>query len=280
LWLRHIIRDRGATPSVAEAMLCGLLILLMTFFASLRMVPPKVYGDFVRMVTVTQVGLIAAPVAIMTVCLARSPRHTLLLAMPRVWTLPGALLLAVALHPLVVLLAQGIEATYPISEDTLRTLDKLSSTMQAAELWQILLVVAVLPAICEELAFRGFILSGLRHLGSPGAAVAISSVLFGLTHGMLQQSLSAIAVGFVMGYLALQTRSLLPCAIFHFTHNSMSVIASRQVPQLLDQPSWLAWLMHPTGSQVVPFGYNWPIIALGAVASLAILLAFRNASRD
>lgn len=276
LWLRHIVRDRGATPSIADAMLCGLLILLVTFFASLRMVPPKVYADFVRMVALTQVGLIAAPVVIMTLCLARSPRHTLLLAMPRVWKLPGAVLLAVTLHPLVVLLAQGIEATYPISEDTLRALERLSSTLQTAELWQILLVVAVLPAICEELAFRGFILSGLRHIGSPWAAVAISSVLFGLTHGLLQQSLAAMAVGFVMGYLALQTRSLLPCVIFHFTHNSLSVIASRQLPQLLDQQSSLAWLIHPTGSQVVPFAYNWPIIALAAVASAAILLAFRN----
>jgi sodium transport system permease protein len=279
LWLRHIIRERGATPSVAEALLCGLLILLVTFFASLRMVPPKVYGDFVRMVAVTQLGLIAAPALIMTVFLARSPRHTLLLAMPRAWTLPAAMLLAVALHPLVVLLAQGIEATYPINEETLRALERLSGTLQSAPLWQILLVVALLPAICEELAFRGFILSGLRHIGNPGAAIAISSLLFGLTHGMLQQSLAAIAVGFVMGYLALQTRSLLPCMIFHLTHNSLSVIASRQVPQLLDQPSWLAWLMHPTGSQVVPFGYNGPVLALGAVASVGILLAFRNASR-
>jgi sodium transport system permease protein len=257
-----------------------MLILLATFFASLRMVPPEVYGDFVRMVAVTQLGLVAAPALIMTVCLARSLRHTLLLTMPRVWMVPAALLLAVALHPLVVLLAQGIEATYPISAETLRTLERLSGTMQGMPLWLILLVVAGFPAICEELAFRGFILSGLRHIGSPWAAVAISSVLFGLTHGLLQQSLAAIAVGFVLGYLALQTRSLLPCAVFHFTHNSMSVIVSHQASQLLDQPSWLTWLMHPTGSQVVPFGYNWPVVVLSAVASLAILLAFRNANRD
>jgi len=280
LWLRHIVRDRGATPSVAEAMLCGLLILLATFFASLRAIPPQTYGDFARMVGVTQIGLIAAPVLIMTASLARSPRHTLLLTMPRMWMLPAALLLAIVLHPVVVLLAQGIEATYPISEDTLRTLERLSGAMQSAQLWQILLVVALLPAICEELAFRGFILSGLRHIGSPSAAIVISSVLFGLTHGLLQQSLSAIAVGLVMGYLALQTRSLLPSAVFHFTHNSLSVIAGRQVPQLLDQSSWVGWLMHPTGSQVVPFGYHWPVIALGAVASLAILMAFRRQAEN
>jgi sodium transport system permease protein len=275
-----MIRDRGETPSVAEALMCGLIILLATFFAGLRPVRLEVWNDFVRMVATTQFGLVAVPALIMTAFLARSPRQTLLLKMPRLWTLPAALLLAVALHPLAVTLARGIEATYPMSEDMLRQLNGLTQVVQQAELWQLLLVVALTPAVCEELAFRGFILSGLRHLGNPWAAVAISSLLFGLTHGMLQQSLSAVAIGFVVGYLALQTRSLLPCAIFHFTHNSLSVIASRHVPQLWEQGSWLGWLIHPTGSQVVSFGYNWPVIALGAVASLAILLALRNASRD
>jgi len=80
----------------------------------------------------------------------------------------------------------------------------------------------------------------------------------------------------VMGYLALQTQSLLPSAVFHFTHNSLSVIAGRQASQLLDDSSWLRWLMHPTKSEVLPFGYHWPVIVLGAAASLAILLAFRR----
>jgi sodium transport system permease protein len=276
LWVRHIIRDRGATPSLAEALLCGLLILLMTFFVSLRAAPPRVWADFVQAVAATQLGLVAAPALIMTLVLARRPRQTLLLNLPRLWMLPAALLLAVCLHPLVVLLAQGIDATYPMSEETLRALEGLSAVVQGTPLWQVLLVVALLPAICEELAFRGFILSGLRHVGNSWA-IAISSVLFGLTHGLLQQSLSAIVIGFVLGYLAVQTRSLLPCAIFHFTHNSLAVVVGRELPGLLEQPSWLEWLAHPTGSQVVPFAYNAPVVAIAALASLAIILLFKRA---
>lgn len=277
LWVRHIIRDRGRVPSVAEALLCGLLILLTTFFVSLRAVPPQVWADFVRSVTATQLGLVAAPALIMTLVLARSPRQTLLLNPPRLWTVPAALLLAVALHPLVVLLAHGIDATYPMSEDTLRALEGLSAFLRGTPLWQLLLVVALLPAICEELAFRGFILSGLRHLGGSWA-IAISSVLFGLTHGLLQQSLSAIAVGFVLGYLAVQTQSLLPCAVFHFTHNSLSIVAGRELPRLLEQPSWLDWLAYSTSSQVVPFAYHASVLVASAALSLAILWLFRSAA--
>ncbi len=155
LWLHHMIRDRGETPSVAEALMCGLIILLATFFAGLRPVRLEVWNDFVRMVASTQLGLVAGPALIMTVFLARSSRQTLLLNVPRIWTLPAAFLLAIAVHPLVVLLAQGITATYPLSEDMLRRLEALTQVAQRAEIWQLLLVVALTPAICEELAFRG-----------------------------------------------------------------------------------------------------------------------------
>jgi len=276
LWLQHLIRDRGETPSVAEGLLCGLLILLATFFAGLRPIRLEVWNDFVRMVATTQLGLVAGPALIMSVFLARSPRQTLLLNVPRVWTLPAAFALAVALHPLVLLLAQGITATYPLSEDMLRRLEALTQVAQRAETWQLLLVVALTPAICEELAFRGFILSGLRHLGSPWAAVAVSSLLFGITHGLLQQSLSAVAVGLVIGYVALQTNSLLPGAIFHLTHNALSVLAGRMTQQQIEQHPWLDWVLYPTGSHAVPYAYHWPVLVVAGVVSLGLLWGLRN----
>ena len=39
-----------------------------------------------------------------------------------------------------------------------------------------------MPAICEELAFRGFILSGFRRLGNKWRAIVYTAVLFGVTH--------------------------------------------------------------------------------------------------
>jgi len=276
LWLQHLIRDRGETPSAAEGLLCGLLILLATFFAGLRPIRLGVWNDFVRMVASTQLGLVAGPALIMTVFLARSPRQTLLLNVPRAWTIPAAFLLAVAVHPLVVLLAQGITATYPLSEDMLQRLEALTQVAQRAEIWQLLLVVALIPAICEELSFRGFILSGLRNLGSPWAAVAVSSLLFGITHGLLQQSLSAVAVGLVIGYVALQTNSLLPGAIFHLTHNALSVLAGRITPHGIEQHPWLDWVLYPTGGQAVPYGYRWPVLLVAGIVSLGLLWGFRN----
>ena len=84
-------------------------------------------------------------------------------------------------------------------------------------------LMAVLPAICEELAFRGFILSGLRHLGNKWWAIGLSAVFFGFTHSVIQQSLAATVLGLVIGYVAVQTGSLIPCILFHFTYNGLGI---------------------------------------------------------
>ena len=80
--------------------------------------------------------------------------------------------------------------------------------------WLPYVLMAVLPALCEELAFRGFVLSGLRHLGSKWWAIGLTAVFFGMAHGVIQQSLAAAALGVVIGYIAVQTGSLVPCMLF------------------------------------------------------------------
>ena len=79
LWVRHLVRDRGATPSLAEAMSCGVLILLIKFFMSFALVTPQTFAGFVNVVAITQLVVIATPALLMAVMLTRSPMQTLLL---------------------------------------------------------------------------------------------------------------------------------------------------------------------------------------------------------
>ena len=46
-------------------------------------------------------------------------------------------------------------------------------------------VFALLPAICEEFAFRGFILSGLEHQHRTRSAILLSALMFGFLHVLL-----------------------------------------------------------------------------------------------
>lgn len=92
----------------------------------------------------------------------------------------------------------------------------------AASLMVGLLVWAILPALLEELVFRGCILGALRRYGD-WFAISVSAVLFGLIHGGISQSVFALLVGLLLGYVTVSTDSILPAMVIHFANNALSV---------------------------------------------------------
>jgi sodium transport system permease protein len=189
---------------------------------------PDSWDMFRNHTIITLIAFIATPAVMMAILLTRRPDRALLLRRPSfIATIPAAVLLAVLLHPSYVWLGHWISVLYPISEQTAELLQPIAAFMKAAPLWQLVLTIGLTPAICEELAFRGFILSGFRHLGNKWMAIALSALFFGIAHGVLQQSISASAMGLVLGYLAIKTGSLFPVIAYHFAINSLSVITQR-----------------------------------------------------
>jgi sodium transport system permease protein len=112
-------------------------------------------------------------------------------------------------------------------------------------MWAILLLMAVAPAICEELAFRGFILNGLRQALKPVNAVLISAVLFGAMHGLLQQSIVAAMTGIILGFVALKTGSLWPCIVYHATHNALTLQLAFLDPETIARSKLLSFVLQP-----------------------------------
>ncbi len=86
-----------------------------------------------------------------------------------------------------------------------------------------ILSTAILPALIEEMIFRGYILRALRPHGD-GLAVVLSAVLFALFHGNVLQIPFAFILGLVLGYLMVQTDSIWPSVVLHFSNNLMSVL--------------------------------------------------------
>ncbi|MGE3409580.1 MAG: ABC transporter permease subunit/CPBP intramembrane protease [Pirellulales bacterium] len=265
LWLRHLLRDREDTPGVAAALACGVLILVIRFFMGFALPQPEDFRGLAVLVMVTAVVVVLSPALLMTVMLTRSPRQTLLLSWPKWWGVPAAVMLAVALQPTVNLLFSVVMRLYPVSEAVTQQLQKYLD----GPLWLKLLALAAVPALAEELAFRGFILSGLRRSGNKWRAIAVSSLFFGLAHGIFQQSLIASILGMVIGYLAVQTGSLLPCICFHFVHNSIGVLTTRLDADFLAEHHWLGAIFRESadGSGM----YQPHIVALSGLIVLAIL---------
>jgi len=89
-------------------------------------------------------------------------------------------------------------------------------------LW-LLFLAALSPAICEELFFRGFLLTGLRTRLSKWQSIIISALLFGALHMIIYQFVSVTLLGILLAWLAWETGSLLPGIMLHFLNNALAL---------------------------------------------------------
>lgn len=81
--------------------------------------------------------------------------------------------------------------------------------------------MAVLAPLFEEFWFRGLIMESLRPFGN-GVAIFISALLFGLTHANFAQFFYAFVFGIFLGYIAIQTRSIVTTIVMHAMFNTVS----------------------------------------------------------
>lgn len=95
-----------------------------------------------------------------------------------------------------------------------------------APLWQLLLLGAVVPAICEEAAFRGVLLGSVRRTVGSVSAVIVSSLVFGLFHMTAVRFLPTAFLGLLLGLSVVLTGSLLPAIVWHALNNALALILS------------------------------------------------------
>ncbi len=108
---------------------------------------------------------------------------------------------------------------------------------------------AFLPAIAEEIIFRGVILQGLRKNMSDSISILISAALFALMHCNLQQLVFPMLIGLILGWIATRTGSLLSSIIVHFVNNSITIflafiaIITQKDVFRLDYSLWWVWVI-------------------------------------
>lgn len=108
-----------------------------------------------------------------------------------------------------------------IPESYSQLLDE-TATYEPYQMLLMFMSTAILPAVCEELLFRGAVLSNLLPYGK-GAAIAGSAMLFGLMHQNPYQLFCATVTGLILGYAYVKSGSIwLPTAI-HFTVNTLAI---------------------------------------------------------
>ena len=208
------------------------VILTLFFFALSRSGAPFGKMTFKRTVLVTGMGITGYPVAI-------------LLALPLlvIWMLVSPTLSDPSAGGLIEIISQ-----YP--------------------LWQTILVIAVTPAISEELLFRGAFMKG--YAKKIGKAIILSALLFAMLHRQVERLHITFLLGLYIGWVVLRTGNVIYGMIIHFINNAMSVVYTKALDGVTQN------LL--TESSIVPQIENAGLILLGigayVIVSVGLFILF------
>jgi ABC-type Na+ efflux pump permease subunit/membrane protease YdiL (CAAX protease family) len=139
------------------------------------------------------------------------------------WPVWAAVLMAVpAAQVVAVAFFRIMNTIIPTPTELLRQLGR-QITPESLPLWQTYLLMALLPAICEELAFRGMLLHGLRNRFHPVVRCLVVGAVFGVFHYTLFRIAPLALLGVILSAIALMTGSILPGLLFHAANNGLAI---------------------------------------------------------
>jgi sodium transport system permease protein len=255
---RSALRPRDqATPG--QALLLFAMALLMLFYAAMWVqVRWGIWGLFI-----TQWALLLAP-ALGVLWLGRvNLRTSLSLRRPPHLAWPGVVLMAAGMLVVVLQVHVWQSSVLPVPEEASEQMSRALGLGQVV----LLLGAAVSPAICEEVLFRGGILSGLRGRLPAWARVVVVGLLFGLFHLSVHRVLPTALLGIAITYVAVRSRSIFPAMLFHLLHNTTILLAGTD-----NLPAPLMKLMN----QAEAGGFSaWVVaVAVAAVAAGAACMEY------
>jgi sodium transport system permease protein len=121
---------------------------------------------------------------------------------------------------------------------------------------QLVLLLAVLPGITEEIAFRGLLLHGLRKRLGPVALCLVVGAIFGLFHVSLFRIIPTAYLGSILALVTILTGSIFPAMLWHALNNAVALV-----------PMAVGWV----GPEAVLPGWALPVALVGLVSSLLVV---------
>jgi sodium transport system permease protein len=90
-------------------------------------------------------------------------------------------------------------------------------------MWQLFLLISILPAICEEVAFRGVLLHSLRKRFHPYVLCVVTGLIFGVFHYSLFRIAPSAFLGIILSWIVVMTGSILPGILLHAGNNAFAL---------------------------------------------------------
>ncbi|MEM7164767.1 MAG: ABC transporter permease subunit/CPBP intramembrane protease [Planctomycetota bacterium] len=254
-----------STPSSLAA--AGLFITALAIMGYVVM-NATVDGGVTQTVIAPQLGLyLALPLLVAWWCRhdlrrtfsLRTPGWTSWLAVPLLW---------IGTHPL----AHFFQPTE--TESLKHFKEYILALIDSAGPYGVLALVALLPAVCEEIFCRGYLLSGLRQGMNRWFAVLVTAGLFGILHLDPGRVLPTATLGLFMGIIVLRTGSILPAMLFHLLNNGIGIAATEEYREIHagTWPAQLGGTIAGWAEQLDQLGtWQAPIVVVALLLGLALL---------
>ena len=187
------------------------------------------------------------------------------------WRYIGCALLGLSIWPMLqqLVLSQG-----STSEEQFALVESFRD--QARELGPVLILctMAIVPAIFEELFFRGFLFSALRERISAQKTVVLTALLFGAFHVLAKHALATerflptACMGLILGWVCWMTGSVLPGILLHAVHNGTLLLMFYYRDELAARG------FGAIESDVVPT--SWLLFSAAGMAMGALLVLYKR----
>lgn len=120
-----------------------------------------------------------------------------------------------------------------------------------------IVTIGVVPALCEELFYRGMMLPVMhRKFRNPWMAIVLSGTLFALMHGNTLALPGHVVLGIAIGYVVYVTGSIWAGVILHFIQNSLAMTI------LYFQDNITSWLPDVESGAALPGMEDNPFMAI------------------
>jgi sodium transport system permease protein len=242
-------------PRPGEALLVVGIVALLYFYLGVRL---QVL-DLERGLFASQWLLLALPAVAFVAVGPYRVRETLALRAAEPRAFAAALLIVAGGIPLGWALGWLQTFFIEIPEEFLVAFEDLLTADSPARLAWLLLAVAVTPAICEELVFRGVLLQGLGSGSRARRAVIGSALVFGAFHLSFEtviRFLPTAWLGLLFGLVVWRTRSIFPSMMMHFVNNATVLV-------LVANTGLQSYITGPSGEP------RWVAVGAGVIALAA-----------
>ena len=220
---RSAIKE-GTVPGTGDLLLSTVVLLLLILYLGTAVSVRSPFGGTL----VNQFLILLMP--LFAVWYMKSDVKTLFsLKIPSGKSVLGGLLLYIGTYLIMLVAATALSRIFP---ESTQNVEQAFGEILDHPFILIILVMAVMPAVGEEIFFRGLLFGGFRHRHGAFWGILLSSLIFGAFHMSIVKLLPTAMLGACFAYIGYCSGSIYIGMFLHFLNNLISMALSKYPEQM------------------------------------------------